>query len=107
MVVWIAILKPDFGTTACEKGLFTLVAAVIHTFCFLNLKDGKSRWRMLFYYAVIFVENTVLISLWFSFNDTNQPQWLNPVGFTAVFGGFLMGELYISRSLFYHYIIQH
>lgn len=93
MIVWITIIKPDFGTTACERHLFTLVSAIIHIFCFLNLKDGRSRWRMLVYYLVILIENSVLILIWFVYKHIGAPPWLVPLGFSVVFGGFLFGVL--------------
>ena len=92
MTLWIVLIRPEFGTTVCERGLFIAVSALIHTFCFLNLKDDQSRWRMSFFYGVTLVENTVFVTLWFFFKAASSPVWLDVVAFVVVFGGFAIGE---------------
>ena len=93
MMIWITMIKPDFGATACERHLFTLVSAIIHTFIFINLKEGSSRWRMLVYYVIILVENSLLVLIWFVFKHRDAPVWLVLVAFSVVFGGFMFGGM--------------
>ena len=95
MIIWITIIKPDFGATACERHMFTFVSALIHTFCFLNLKDGQSRWRMLIYYVLVLIENSLMILLWFIYKLSDAPHWLVPLGFSVVFGGILFGVIFL------------
>ena len=87
------MIRPDFGNTACQRHLFTLVSAIIHTFCFLNFKDGPSRWRMLIFYVIILIENSLLIVIWFVYRHVGAPEYLVPMGFSVVFGGFAFGVL--------------
>ena len=52
MTVWVAAQDTDFCNTWWEERLFNAVVGVIYVFCFFNMKEGKSRWRAAFYYAV-------------------------------------------------------
>ena len=95
MVVWITKLKPEFGKGSCQQGLFTVGAAIIHLFCFLNLKDGKSRYRMIFYYILMLVETAVFMTTWYWCKIYTGPIWFDVTAFSVVFGSFLFGKILI------------
>ena len=44
--------------------LFRCLAAYVHIFTFFNLLSGHTRLRAIFYYAIVYSENLVLILLW-------------------------------------------
>ncbi|XP_041484029.1 uncharacterized protein LOC121430726 [Lytechinus variegatus] len=100
MLVWVHLQKTDFCTNALEERLFNCVVATIYVFCFFNLKEGKSRKRVLVFYFTMFVENTVLLLVWFNFRTVGE--WYNVAGFTIVFGGYGIGV--VSMVLYYRYL---
>jgi hypothetical protein len=95
MFVWIIKLQPDFGSTPCERRLFTVVAAAIHIFCFLNLKDGNSRYRMVFYYVLALIETAAYMTVWYMCKSHSGPIWFDVTAFSVVFGAFGLGTVYI------------
>eukprot|EP00057_Strongylocentrotus_purpuratus_P026360 XP_011680834.1 PREDICTED: uncharacterized protein LOC590700 [Strongylocentrotus purpuratus] len=100
MMVWVHLQKTDFCTHPLEERLFNCVVAVIYIFCFFNLKEGKSRKRVLVFYSIMFVENTVLLLVWYSYRTIGE--WYNVAGFTIVFGGYGIGV--VSMILYYRYL---
>ncbi|KAH3831624.1 uncharacterized protein LOC127875937 [Dreissena polymorpha] len=95
MLVWIIKQDPEFGSTACERRLFTIIASVIHILCFLNLKDGRSRYRMAFYYILMLVETAVYMTVWYMCKTFTGPVWFDVTAFSVVFGSFTYGTLFL------------
>lgn len=52
MTLWLVVQDTDFCATWWEERLFNAVVGVIHIFCFFNMKEGRSRWRMVSFYTV-------------------------------------------------------
>lgn len=96
MVVWITRINPEFGSTPCERRLFTIVSSVIHVFCFLNLKEGRSRYRMAFYYILTLVETAMYMTVWFMWKPDHGPVWFDAAAFSVVFGAFAFGRSFAS-----------
>ena len=86
--MWIAIRGTDFGSTVCERWLFRFVCGFIYIFVFLNLNDGKSRWRVTTYYTLVFVENVAMVVV-FLLMDTSEYGMI--ITGPLVFGGFILG----------------
>lgn len=91
MIVWIIVQNVDFGDIVCEKRIFNVVFGFIYVFCFLNLKDGFLRRRLVVYYIVFMVENIVLVILWFFYKSEILLDWLSIVVFIVIYGGFVLG----------------
>eukprot|EP00118_Oscarella_pearsei_P009836 m.57506 g.57506 ORF g.57506 m.57506 type:complete len:453 (+) comp34752_c1_seq2:184-1542(+) len=49
----------------CLETLFDLLVAAVSVFGFLNVKLGKTRWRITSYYVIVFLENSILGILWY------------------------------------------
>ncbi len=64
MFLWIRYQKTDFCVTKWEECLYNAVIAIIYCFCFLNLKEGKSRYRAFIFYNIMFVENVIFLSIY-------------------------------------------
>ncbi|XP_071117324.1 uncharacterized protein [Haliotis cracherodii] len=91
ITIWISVKGTDFGDGICERGLFQIVAGFMYIFCFLNLREGRSRYRMLVFYLVFFLENATLVAVWFAYKETSSV--LDFVTPSVVFGGFVLGIL--------------
>ncbi|PIK35948.1 hypothetical protein BSL78_27223 [Apostichopus japonicus] len=103
MAVWVFLQNTDFCSSWFEERLFNAVIAVVYIFCFFNLKEGTSRYRVFIFYSVIFVENVFCLILW-NFSAVRKGIYTE-IGFTIVFGGFFVGVT--SMVLYYRYLHPH
>lgn len=53
MTIWIIFQETDFCDTKWEEKIYNAVVGVIYCFCFFNLQEGQSRWRLLTFYLII------------------------------------------------------
>ncbi|XP_072170268.1 XK-related protein 6-like [Diadema setosum] len=90
ITVWLVWQKTAFCDTKFEEVLFDCVMGFIHIFCFFNVKEGATRYRALLFYTVIFVENTVMFGLWYSYQDSREQMYGLPA-LVFVWGGFFLG----------------
>ncbi|XP_072170180.1 uncharacterized protein [Diadema setosum] len=100
MMTWVHLQQTDFCSTWAEERLFNAVVSVIYIFCFFNLKEGRSRLRVLVFYTILLVEDSALLAVWFNFRTIGQ--WYVTVGFSVVFGGFAVGV--VSMILYYRFL---
>ncbi|XP_071486695.1 XK-related protein 6-like [Diadema antillarum] len=90
ITVWLVWQETTFCDTKFEEVLFDCVMGFIHIFCFFNVKEGATRYRALLFYTVIFVENTVMFGLWYSYQDSREQMYGLPA-LVFVWGGFFLG----------------
>ena len=90
MTVWAYVQNTEFCDSWVEERIFNGVIGVIYIFCFFNLKEGNSRYRITIFYCVMFAENVCLVTLWYVYKV--ETTWYDPVGFGVVFGGFVIGK---------------
>ncbi|XP_057200005.1 XK-related protein 6 [Triplophysa rosa] len=69
MAFWIVHGGTDFCMSKWEEVLFNMVVGIVYIFCWFNVKEGRTRYRMVIYYFVVLVENTVLTCLWYAYRD--------------------------------------
>ena len=70
MFGWIVSMKTSFCNNTNNKNCFqelfyNALLAVIFIFCYFNPVDSPTRWRYTFYYVILFIENTILMSVWY------------------------------------------
>lgn len=94
MIGWLVSQKTSFCPQgACLEWTFDGLVAVVLIFCFINIKDGKTRHRVVPYYVLMFLENSILIALWY--NNHHKDAWYNVPALMAVWGGFSIGLLFM------------
>ncbi|XP_028411968.1 uncharacterized protein LOC114534698 [Dendronephthya gigantea] len=99
MAFWIRWQKPSFGSkNKILKFMFPIVVGFIYVFCFFNVKDGFTRKRLILFYALMFVENCVLMGAWLPYRHEYGVVFVAALG--TVFGGFFIGV--IALVLYYH-----
>ncbi|XP_036398735.1 XK-related protein 6 [Megalops cyprinoides] len=69
MAFWVVHGGTDFCMSKWEEVLFNMVVGIVYIFCWFNVKEGRTRWRMVAYYSVVLAENTVLTCLWYVYRD--------------------------------------
>lgn len=65
MTVWIIFQNTDFCTTWWEERLYNCVVGVIYCFCFFNIQEGQTRYRMSVYYVLVISQNICFLSAFF------------------------------------------
>lgn len=94
MTGWLVSQKTAFcPQTTCLECTFDSLVAIVLIFCFFNTKDGKTRHRVIGYYVLMFVENSLLIALWYMNRDEHA--WYNIPALLAVWGGFSIGVFFM------------
>ena len=89
MTVWVVLQRTDFCPTNLEERVFNAVVGTIYCYCFFSLKEGQTRWRMSVFYTVMFIENVILIGVWYPFRA--EDGWTTGAIVSVAFGGFFLG----------------
>ncbi|XP_063078266.1 XK-related protein 5a [Engraulis encrasicolus] len=97
---WLVSQQTDICAGRWRWRLFNANMAVVHLFCFLNVKDGPSRYRMAGFYLVMFLENATLMLAASDF--LNEASWDSLTAPTAVLCSFLCGLT--SLVLYYRFL---
>ena len=97
MTTWLICQKTRFCRSRCEEVFFNMIIGIVHIFCFFNLKSGRTRYRALGYYTLVFAENAVMFGLWYMLIGKDTVYGLP--GLIIVGGGFFLG---ITIILFYY-----
>ncbi|XP_033097953.1 uncharacterized protein LOC117101940 [Anneissia japonica] len=97
MLLWVYQQNTDFCSSWLEERLFNVIISIVYIFCFFNLKEGTSRFRIVAFYTVMLVEDTMLVVLWTVYSD--QDNQYNAAGYSIVYGGFIIGIL--SMGIYY------
>ncbi|KAF7210237.1 XK-related protein 7 [Nothobranchius furzeri] len=67
MTFWIIQGETDLCMSKWEEIIYNMVVGIIYIFCWFNVKEGPSRFRMTFYYSVTLAENVALIAAWYTY----------------------------------------
>ncbi|KAL3869957.1 hypothetical protein ACJMK2_042577 [Sinanodonta woodiana] len=98
MTGWLFCQKTRFYQNRCEERMFNIVCGYVLVFCFLNVRDGHTRFRALVFYAVIYLENVTMVMFWFYFTSEKSKWFYLPGFFVIIFGVVLQ----ISFQLIYY-----
>ncbi|CAL4226239.1 unnamed protein product, partial [Meganyctiphanes norvegica] len=99
MFIWIMFQNTNFSKSWLEERAFNFVMSITYCFCFFNLKEGHSRWRMFFYYTLTVVENVSFVLFYFFLGHHNV--WLRISFVAAVLGAMMIGL--IAMLLYYRF----
>ncbi|XP_072545378.1 XK-related protein 6 [Salminus brasiliensis] len=96
MAFWIVHGGTDFCMSKWEEVLFNMVVGIVYIFCWFNVKEGRTRYRMMIYYFVVLAENTVLTCLWYAYRDpTTTDSYAVPV-LCGVYLSFASGVVFMG-----------
>ena len=102
MMAWVIWQKTDFCTNIWEERLYNAVVGIIYCFCFFNLKEGRSRYRMAVFYSLTFIENLTFVGAyyWSAHHVPGLPvTWFSLVSMVIVVGGTAVG---LSSMVLYY-----
>eukprot|EP00111_Clytia_hemisphaerica_P011017 TCONS_00032294-protein len=95
MVIWLSYEGSEFcaHSNRCFQitleRIFAIVMGVVYVFCFINVKEGTTRARVMAYYIIFFIENSLLIAFWYPTRSQIGILEIGAIVFT--WGGFLIG----------------
>ncbi|XP_011168994.3 uncharacterized protein LOC105202265 isoform X3 [Solenopsis invicta] len=99
MTIWVILQKTEFCPTVWEERIYNCIIGLIYCFDFFNLRDGRSRYRVLVFYSVIAAQNLIFLIMYtLRFKDTVANDVMIAIA-TVIVGCMLVGL--VSMSLYY------
>ena len=95
--------RTDLRQDTCTTLLLDFIFGCPIVFCFLKTFGGRSRYKMLFYYIVVYMENCLMICLWFHFTDDKGAWFHIPALLTVVFGMFVQLIFQLTYYRWFHH----
>ncbi|KAI1241337.1 hypothetical protein IHE44_0009820 [Lamprotornis superbus] len=103
MAFWIIHGGTDFCMSKWEEILFNMVVGIVYIFCWFNVKEGRTRYRMFAYYTVVLTENATLTLLWYFYRDPDTTDSYAVPALCCVFLSFAAG---IALMLLYYGVLH-
>ncbi|XP_040286891.1 XK-related protein 5 [Bufo bufo] len=101
MSFWLVAQQTDVISTPCYWRLFNILLGAVYIFCFINVRDGPSRYRVAIFYVIMLLENCILLLLATDF--LQGAVWSNVKLSVAILSGFLIG----CAALIIYYTLLH
>ncbi|XP_072763604.1 uncharacterized protein [Anoplolepis gracilipes] len=99
MTIWVILQKTEFCPTVWEERIYNCIIGLIYCFDFFNLREGRSRYRVLVFYTVIVAQNLILLTMYaLHFKDTIASDIMIAIA-SVIAGSMLVGLT--SMSLYY------
>ncbi|XP_076462470.1 XK-related protein 6-like [Babylonia areolata] len=96
--VWLMNQRTTFYAQRCLEKVFNIICGYVMLFCFLNLREGHTRYRFLIFYIIFYTENFFMLAFWFRFTP-DLGAWFHIWGFIVVLIFFV---LHIAFQLLYY-----
>ncbi|XP_051829539.1 XK-related protein 6-like [Antechinus flavipes] len=103
MAFWIIHGGTDFCMSKWEEILFNMVVGIVYIFCWFNVKEGRTRYRMFAYYTVVLTENAALTFLWYFYRNPETTDSYAVPALCCVFLSFVAG---IALMLLYYGVLH-
>ncbi|XP_036607587.1 XK-related protein 6 [Trichosurus vulpecula] len=103
MAFWIIHGGTDFCMSKWEEILFNMVVGIVYIFCWFNVKEGRTRYRMFAYYTVVLTENAALTFLWYFYRNPETTDSYAVPALCCVFLSFVAG---IAMMLLYYGVLH-
>lgn len=107
MTMWLICQRTRFCTDEDGKEhpyrekLFSAVIGFIYIFCFFNTREGMTRKRVVLFYSIILVENSLFVSMWYPHRTFHGIMAVAALG--VVWGGLAFGIVcMVLYYRFYH-----
>lgn len=107
MTMWLICQRTRFCTDEdgnehpYREKLFSAVIGFIYIFCFFNTREGMTRKRVVLFYSIILVENSLFVSMWYPHRTFRGIMAITALG--VVWGGLVFGIVcMLIYYRFYH-----
>ncbi|NXV93393.1 XKR5 protein, partial [Calonectris borealis] len=101
MSFWLVAQQTDIVAQPCRWRLFNCLVGAVYIFCYVNVRSGPSKHRVAVFYAIMLMENTLLLLLATRFLQAELRNSLFVTG--AVMSGSLIG----AAALVVYYSLLH
>ncbi|XP_040454757.1 XK-related protein 5 isoform X1 [Falco naumanni] len=101
MSFWLVAQQTDIIAQPCRWRLFNCLVGAVYIFCYLNVRPGPSKHRVAVFYAIMLMENTLLLLLATRFLQAELRSSLYVTG--AVLSGSVIG----AAALVVYYSLLH
>ncbi|KAM4694723.1 XK-related protein 5 [Discoglossus pictus] len=101
MSFWLVAQQTDVISRPCYWKMFNVLIGAVYVFCFINVRDGPSRYRVAIFYVIMLLENCILLLLATDF--LQEAVWSGVKLSVAVMSGFLIG----CAALIVYYTLLH
>ncbi|XP_069383221.1 XK-related protein 7 [Paralichthys olivaceus] len=95
MTFWIIQGETDFCMSKWEEIIYNMVVGIIYIFCWFNVKEGPSRFRMTVYYFVTLAENVALTAAWYTYRGPHTSDSYALVVVCLVACSFALGTFFM------------
>ena len=105
MTMWLTCQRTRFCTDEdgnehpYREKLFSAVIGFIYIFCFFNTREGMTRKRVVLFYSIILVENSLFVSMWYPHRTFRGIMAITALG--LVWGGLVFGI--VCMLLYYRF----
>lgn len=91
-----------FCPSKFEEILYNIVMGFVYCFCYINLRDGKTRYRLILFYTLIISQNFGSLLLYILISDTEKQKKMWSIAATSciVFGTIIGKFLQTLRCCF-------
>ena len=107
MTLWLICQRTRFCTDEdgnehpYREKLFSAVIGFIYIFCFFNTREGMTRKRVVLFFSIILVENSLFVSMWYPHRTFRGIMAFAALG--VVWGGLVFGIVcMLMYYRFYH-----
>lgn len=102
MTVWIIIQDTNFCPNKLEETLYNVVMGFVYCFCYINLREGHTRYRLMIYYTLMITQNFGSLFLYVLITDSEKQTKLWSVTSTiCIITGTFLGKLITILFLSY------
>ena len=107
MTMWLVCQRTRFCTDEdgnehpYREKLFSAAVGFMYIFCFFNTREGMTRKRIVLFYSIMLVENSLFVSMWFPHRNFRGAMAVAALG--VVWGGLVFGVVcMVLYYRFYH-----
>lgn len=102
MTVWIIIQDTNFCPNKWEEILYNVVMGFVYCFCYINLREGHTRYRLMIYYTLMITQNFGSLFLYVLITDSEKQTKLWSVTSTiCIITGTFLGKIVTISLLSY------
>ncbi|XP_010071089.1 PREDICTED: XK-related protein 5 [Pterocles gutturalis] len=101
MSFWLVAQQTDIVAQPCRWRLFNCLVGAVYIFCYINVRPGPSKHRVAVFYAIMLMENTLLLLLATQFLQAELRNSL------AVTGAVMSGSVIGAAALVVYYTLLH
>ncbi|KAI1284963.1 XK-related protein 6 [Halotydeus destructor] len=104
MLLWLLSPKHLFHRdriSFSKRILYTVLVSWVYVLSYINLHESNTRRKMMAFYTVMFVENTLLLGVCLLGYPSGSGPWFQEIAALLVWGGFLIGL--VSMILYYKF----